>query len=59
MGNTNDKDDEYGSPYKPSYPYQEPYAHDGYGNPNYIVYKEQYAYQNATGRDEYGNPTYN
>ena len=59
MGNTNDKDDEYGSRYKPSYPYQEPNDRDKYGNPTYDVYKPQYAYQNATGRDEYGNPTYN
>ena len=57
MGNTDDKE-EYGSPYKPSYPYQEPNGKDGYGNPIYTVYKQQYAYQEATGRDAYGNPTY-
>ena len=56
MGNTNDN--EYGSPYKPSYAYQEPSERGGDKEPTYTVYKEQYAYQNATGRDAYGNPTF-
>ncbi len=56
MGNDGDK--EYSSPYKESYPGQEPKDRDDYGNPKYTTYSQQYAYQDATGRDAYGNPTF-
>ena len=58
MGAQSSSNNEYGSPYKESYPYQEPNGRDGYGNPTYDVYKPQYAYQNPYQRDEYGNPMY-
>ena len=41
----------YSSPYKESYPYQQPKERDDYGNPIFTTYSPQYAYQNPTGRD--------